>query len=133
MAAYVEMPIGGDGEPGGQGETVLFEVRPGDIGGDLDLVSDDGGRQVGRVTRTIAAGLGPIRSLMETAVAELRTADPSPTEQRVDLFLRCARELGFAVARGSADASVTISATWSAAAREPTPDPAPGPEAEPDG
>jgi hypothetical protein len=113
---YVDVPIGEDGE------TITFEVGPDDAVTEHGLVSDRGGHQVGRATRTLEASLGPIQSFMGTVVTKLRETDLAPAQLRVDVSLKFAGEMGFVVARGNAEASVMVSATWSS-----TPLPGPGP------
>jgi hypothetical protein len=111
MAAYVQVPTESDGDGG-----IVFEVQPVDVEVGPQLAGDDG-RPLGRASQTVEESLGPIQRLLSATVRHVREADPPPDSVTVGLAVRFAGELGFVVAKGTAEASVMITATWSAPTR----------------
>ncbi|MGH8909718.1 MAG: CU044_2847 family protein [Egibacteraceae bacterium] len=113
MATYVvEVPLGA------ADQSVWIEVSPSDLGEGIELVSDDAGRAVARLSRTLEASLEPVQAFVSTTVDKLRRAKHAPDELQVQFALKLGGETGFIVAKGTGEAVLTVTASWSKPSEE---------------
>jgi hypothetical protein len=108
MATYlVEVPLGEENQ------SVWIEVAPSEVGAGIELVSDDSGRAVARLGRTLEASLEPVQAFVSTTIDQFRRAKHAPDEMRVEFSLKLGGETGFVFAKGTGEAVMTVTASWS--------------------
>ena len=92
--------------------TILVEASPSDIGPDVALASDDGNRQLLKVTRTLTDCLDPIKQFVGAAFEKLTQSQHAPDELAIEFSLKLGGEAGFVLAKGSAESVLKLTATW---------------------
>jgi len=113
MATYlVEVPLGEENQ------SVWIEVAPSEVGAGIELVSDDTGRAVARLGRTLEASLEPIQAFVSTTINQFRCATHVPDEMRVEFSLKLGGETGFILAKGTGEAVMTVTASWNKRPKE---------------
>lgn len=93
-------------------ESVYVEVSPSDVGDGIALVSDDSGRAVAKLARTLDSSLDPVQAFVNTVIRKLRSAEQAPDEASVEFSLKLGGETGFIFAKGSAEAVLKVTAKW---------------------
>src|SRR5918998_6374730 len=83
MTTYVvEVPLAEENQ------SVWIEVAPSDVGEGIELVSDDAGRAVARLGRTLEASLEPVQAFVSTTIDKLRCAKHAPDGVQVQFALK---------------------------------------------
>lgn len=106
VSLLVQIPFGED-----DNDVIWVEVSDEDVIG-TRLASDEDGRSVARLKRTLEQSLGPVQAFVATVITRMtNTANPAD-EVSLEFSLKVGGETGFIVAKGRAESVVTISATW---------------------
>jgi len=108
----VEVPLGEENQ------SVWIEVSPSDVGEGIELVSDDAGRAVAKLGRTLEASLDPIQAFVSTTIDKLRSAKHAPDGVQVQFALKLGGETGFIFAKGTGEAVLTVTASWNKPSKE---------------
>ncbi|MTE17604.1 hypothetical protein F0L17_00305 [Streptomyces sp. TRM43335] len=105
MTQLVEFSVGE-----GTDTVVVFEVDAAEVPDDLVLAARDGSTVAGRARVSLEQALDQVRPALERVAVVAQSL--SPTETTIEFGLKMGGETGVVVAKGTAEASFTLTLTW---------------------
>jgi Trypsin-co-occurring domain 1 len=78
----------------------------------VELAADDRGRDVARAPFNLAASMDRVLPALRIILARLRSDELAPDEIGMHLGLKVGGETGLVFAKGTAEATFTVTATW---------------------
>jgi hypothetical protein len=102
----LQVPVG-DGSDG----VIEVEVDTRDLGGSLQLATDDG-VDFGTAPFTIASSVGRVMPALSTILTRVRSGANAPDEIGMEIGLAFGGETGLFFAKGTAEATFTLTITW---------------------
>jgi hypothetical protein len=94
------------------GANLVAEVDPEDLPGDIELVADDGKTPVAKAAGSLAEAFDKLEPTLGMIVTRLRDAARKPDEICVEFGLKIGAEAGFIFAKGTGEATLSVSVTW---------------------
>ena len=95
----------------GSDELIEVEVDYRDIGTAVELTAGEG-RDVAVAPYSLASSMDRVMPALRTIITRLRTDEHSPDEIGMQLGLKVGGEAGLVFAKGTAEATFTVSLTW---------------------
>lgn len=96
-------------EPGSD-EVLVVEVDSGDVPGDLVLASPDPAQAAARAGQTLEEALKRLEPSLQKVVGMFKKM--SPDQATVEFGLKVGGETGLIVAKGTAEANLTVTMSW---------------------
>lgn len=93
-------------------EYIEVEVDRRDLGDAVQLTANEQGRDMALAPYTLAASLDRVLPALRMIITRIRGAEHAPDEIAMDLGLKIGGETGIIFAKGTAEATFTISMTW---------------------
>ncbi|GAA1741301.1 CU044_2847 family protein [Luedemannella helvata] len=93
-------------------EFVEVEVERRDVVEDSVELTADNGRQIGTATYSLASSLDHVLPAVRQVITKLRADEHAPDEISMELGLTIGGETGLFFAKGSAESTFTVTATW---------------------
>ena len=96
----------------GSKDFIEVEVDRRDLAPAVELVADDGGRQVLAAPFTLASSLRRVVPAITEVLTGLRDTPDTPDEIAMELGLKIGGETGILFAKGTAEATFVVSIKW---------------------
>ena len=93
-------------------EYIEVEVDRRDLGEAVQLTANDRGHEMVLAPYTLAESLDRVLPALRMIITRIRGAEHAPDEIAVDLGLKIGGETGLFFAKGTAEATFTVSLTW---------------------
>ncbi len=101
-------------EYSGDNSDVFVEVTPADVNSSsLELVADEGEkRRIAKAETTLRQQFMSLKEFTDTLYEPYEKSAKTPDELVIEFGIRIGIESGIVVAKGSAEASIMVKATW---------------------